>query len=117
MTKQITKKAVRESYSRVLSIGYGGLDNALRCETRRWYTAGVYGWNADVYVIDGVAIVTGSRAFGDKVPYQLIEKYEKKAEALGEEYRQKKFYTGLFEDEKQELRSLLQDFIKEAVQE
>lgn len=117
MTKQITKKSVTGSYSRIISVGYCGLQNLLWREQRRGYTAGIEGWNADLYVIDGVAIVTGYRPFGDRVPYELAEKYEKKAKAIMEAYRGKKFYTGRFEDETEKLHALAVEFVREAVKE
>lgn len=46
------------------------------------YTAGVYGWNADIYEFDTFAIVTGYRPFGkDILSYEFCKKWEKKAQA------------------------------------
>ena len=40
----------------------------------------MYGWNFDVYDIDGVAITTGYRGMvGARIPSELISKYESKA--------------------------------------
>jgi hypothetical protein len=40
----------------------------------------VYGWNFDLYDIDGVAITTGYRGMiGECIPSELIRKYESKA--------------------------------------
>ena len=117
MKPRVTQKLVKESYANVISVGYCGLQHLLRYENPRAYTAGVYGWNADVYEFGGTAIVTGYRPFGDTVPRELIEKYEKKAKAISEKYRQKKFYTGLFEEEKRKIHALAVEFIREAGEE
>lgn len=63
MTKRVTRKYVIESY-KVLKVGYCALQTLLAYETPQYYTAGVYGWNADVYVFGDVAICTGYRPFG-----------------------------------------------------
>lgn len=50
-------------------------------EIRRW-RLGVYGWNFDVYDIDGTAIVTGYRGMPERnshADYELVREYECKA--------------------------------------
>ena len=48
------------------------------------YTAGVYGWNADIYPItSGVAICTGYRPFGNVKPdRETVSRYEKRAREM-----------------------------------
>lgn len=48
------------------------------------YTAGVYGWNADIYPItSGVAICTGYRPFGNIKPdRETVSRYEKRAREM-----------------------------------
>ena len=54
------------AYRNVIKVGYCDLQNALIGIEPNFYTAGVYGWNADVYVIDrDTVIVTGYRPFGN----------------------------------------------------
>ena len=66
MKTQITKKAIMSAYRNVIKVGYCDLQNALKCRDPNFYTAGIYGWNADVYVIDcDTVIVTGYRPFGN----------------------------------------------------
>ena len=117
MKPRVTQKSVKESYANVISVGYCNLYYLLRRENPRAYTAGIYGWNADIYELGGTAIVTGYRPFGDPVPRELVEKYEKKAKVISEKYRQKKFYTGLFEEEKEKIHALARDFVREAIKE
>lgn len=47
------------------------------------YTSGHYGWNFDVYDIDGIAIATGYRGMPSKnsnASYKLIREYEDKSQ-------------------------------------
>ena len=54
------------AYRNVIKVGYCDLQDALKWREPNFYTAGVYGWNADVYVIDAeTVIVTGYRPFGN----------------------------------------------------
>lgn len=54
------------AYRNVIKVGYCDLQDALKWSEPDFYTAGVYGWNADVYVIDyDTVIVTGYRPFGN----------------------------------------------------
>ena len=66
MKTQITKKAIMNAYRNVIKVGYCDMQDALKWREPNFYTAGVYGWNADVYVIDcDTVIVTGYRPFGN----------------------------------------------------
>ena len=65
---------------KVLAVGYCEAYNLLSGRDAMAYTAGVYGWNADVYFIDGVYLCTGYRPFGKDVDYAALEKAEKAAE-------------------------------------
>ena len=66
MKKQTTKKAIMNAYRNVIKVGYCDMQDALKWREPNFYTAGVYGWNSDVYVIDcDTVIVTGYRPFGN----------------------------------------------------
>lgn len=82
--EQMTAKSVRATSRDIIQIPYCGIQSLLKFKNRAGYTAGVYGWNADVFYIDGVTIVTGYRPFGNIKPdYKLIDRYEHAArEAL-----------------------------------
>ena len=64
-TKQrVTARCIRaaESVGRpTVRVGYCDLQDALSGITPDYYTAGVYGWNCDVYTIAGLTICTGYR--------------------------------------------------------
>lgn len=89
MSLKLKKKEVLESFKTVISAGYCDLQNLLWGKDKVGYTAGVYGWNADVYMIDNVALVTGYRTFGNRISYDIVKKYEDLAERLKERNRNK----------------------------
>jgi len=67
----------------IISAGYCDLQTLLSYKSPVSYTCGYYGWNFDVYDINGVAIATGYRGMpskNSKADYTLIREYEKKAE-------------------------------------
>lgn len=66
MKTKTTKRAIMHAYENVIKVDYCDLQDALKWREPDFYTAGVYGWNSDVYVIDhGTVIVTGHRPFGN----------------------------------------------------
>ena len=100
---RITKKIVNNSFRRVYSICYCSLQTLLSESAPAFYTCGIYGWNADIYDFGDVAIVTGYRPFGEDVPFEIVEKYEVKAQKIKEKYawdysRQKKVLNKLIHE-------------------
>ena len=83
MKARVTAKQVRNSYAHIIQIGYCDAWHLLG-RNPHYYTAGIYGWSADVFHIDQTtAIVTGYRTFGNiRPPYELVRKYEQEAAAL-----------------------------------
>ena len=102
MKARVTAKQVRASYLNIIQIGYCNAYYLLDRDPH-YYTAGIYGWNADVFHIDQTtAIVTGYRPFGNICPpYELVRKYEQKAEAC--------YKAGKVE----KIANLLHEFVKE----
>lgn len=89
MKYKTTKKEVMNGYVRVYRAGYCELCYLLEKGDAVAYTAGIYGWNADIYDLGllansfaDVAICTGYRPFGRAIPEGLAEKYNKLAEGL-----------------------------------
>ena len=65
----VTQKFVSGSFRNIICVPYCGLQDLLRYETPCWFTSGIYGRNADVYIIDfDTCIVTGCRPFGNIRP-------------------------------------------------
>lgn len=109
MKVQTTKKAVKNNYRKIVCVGYCDLQTLLTLEEPFAYTAGVYGWNANIYDLNGIALVTGYRPFGDISPsWELIEKYEQKAKQVIDS-----IYN--YEERKEALKALIQGFLEEVV--
>ena len=81
MKFKTTRKAIVNGFANVKCAGYCDLQNLLRNHEPIAYTAGVYGWNFNVYDVYGVTICTGYR----NMPGSLLEhirEYEAKAAAI-----------------------------------
>ena len=67
MKTRVTAKWVRQHFETIYSASYSALcdlQSALPAPT--YYTCGVYGWNADVFILDiDTAVVAGYRPFGN----------------------------------------------------
>ena len=106
---KVSKKSVNEMYDKKIKVGYCALQDLLgRFYYPRFYTAGAYGWNSDVYdiCVEGVgyvAIVTGYNTFGNlEASSDICEKYNN----LGKRLDWK---------ECNEADKLLNNFIKEVI--
>lgn len=84
MEFKATQKAVKQNYYHTIKVPYCGLQHLLAHKNRTAYTAGVYGWNADVYEVKpNTAIITGYRPFGNiEPPYELTEDFDTKAQHI-----------------------------------
>lgn len=86
MKYKTTAREVREGTCYIISAGYCSLQNLLYFRSPNAYTKGVYGWNFDVYNIDGsCAICTGYRGMpskNTKEDYKIIHEYDEKARTL-----------------------------------
>lgn len=89
---------------KIIAIGYCNAQHLLNQETRIGYNAGVYGHNYDAYYIDGIIITTGYRPIGERVDYDLLRKYELKAEkVLGNK--------APYDEKAAEVKRLLREFV------
>ena len=110
MKFKTTMKKIKEENNKIIRLGYCDAHTLLSCSQPIAYTCGVYGWNADIYKINGVVIATGYRAFGNVKPSrELINYYEEKAKTLKNDALN-------YEEKKNNINNLLNDFIKEALQ-
>ena len=82
MKTRWTCKQVRECNA--VKIGYCEAWHLLKGLEPIAYTAGIYGWNEDVYLVgNNTYITTGYRPHGTiKVTYELLDAYEKQAKAI-----------------------------------
>lgn len=82
MSLRTTKHDVMANFM-TINCGYGRLQNLLRFSYPVAHTSGKYGWNADVYIFDHVALVCGYRCFGNYVANnELLQEYDIKAKAI-----------------------------------
>ena len=88
--QRVTAKCIREAEragAPTVRVGYCGAQWLLSYLTPAYYTAGVYGWNCDVYTIAGLTICTGYRGMVGE-PAVLTADYERRARAAaGEDER------------------------------
>ena len=113
MKMRISEKELKKSFKNIYSVGYCEL-KMLEFMEADYYTAGVYGWNCDVYKIDNnTLLVTGYRTFGKQVPKEVVNIYNKMFEELKEKYH---YYKNFKEKLNILLKSLIVS-IKEEEQE
>lgn len=81
MKVQTTQKNVMNSFAHVVSAPYCALQHVFAGTEPIAYTAGKYGWNADIYDVGGgIAIVTGYRPFGEKIDRDFFPAWEAAAQ-------------------------------------
>jgi len=108
MKYKTTRSVVNNGYVTRISVGYCNLQSLLNYINPVSYTCGVYGWNADIYEIGDIAIITGYRPFGNISPsYDICQKYEEEANKI------RNNFTISWEKEKELLNELIITFIKE----
>ena len=111
MKEKTTMKAIRNNWSKVFYAGYCDLQNIFRYEEPRYYNAGVYGWNCDVYVdyTRDIAITTGYRnMIGARIPSELLNDYNQIAKEIISNVFKKSY-----EEIKKELDENRENFLNE----
>lgn len=87
MKFKTTAKYIRSVYgNNAIQLGYCEACHLLRSHEPIAYTSGVYGWNFDLYYIEGVAICTGYRGMCGSRPAVPVTEYEKAASAIWGDY-------------------------------
>lgn len=106
MKYKTTAKAIKNGtcVDTLFSAGYCTMCYLLSCETPVAYTAGVYGWNFDVYRVEGYTICTGYRGMPGR-PLKGVAEYEERAKSICSAYRTS------FSERKAELRKLLVEML------
>lgn len=111
MKFKTTQKEIKKNYQTIISVGYCGLQYLLKYEDPCAYTSGSNGWKADIYDINGVAIVTGYAPFGNVTPsYETLEKYDICASRVFSNS------TLDYMERQKQLSELLNQFIKEVTE-
>lgn len=107
MKYKTTAKAIRKSAINPRSAGYCDLSYLLQNHEPNAYTAGVYGWNFDVYEVYGLTICTGYRGMvGPRL--EGIGEAEKKARKLLS-WENK---TMTYDEKREAVEELLHEFCK-----
>ena len=107
MKLKTTRKAIVNTSTDIISIGYCDAQTLLRNHNALAYTCGVYGWNFDVFEIDGKTICTGYRNMPGRSAKNVGE-YEKKARAIMEQYSRN------YEERCEDVEKLLHEFLAQA---
>lgn len=83
MKIKATRKEIEANSYRIASIGYCEAQHLLKYQRPFAYTAGVYGWNGDYYLVDGVTIATGYRSLPSnrnvKCDYKTVREFDDRA--------------------------------------
>ena len=85
MKFKTTAREIREQGGRIVMAGYCDLQFLLKDTEPVAYTCGVYGWNFDVYIVNGLTICTGYRGMVGRRANNIRE-FEEKARALEKKY-------------------------------
>ena len=107
MKFKTTRKAIVNGSTKLVCAGYCDLQTLLRNHSPIAYTSGVYGWNFDVYEVNGLTICTGYRGMPGRRANN-IDEYERKARAIMDEY------TRNYEERCADVENLLNEFIAQA---
>ncbi len=108
MKFKTTRKAIVAQSNNIVSVGYCDLSNLLINHSPVAYTSGVYGWNFDVYEIDGLTICTGYRGMPGRSAVKCRE-YDKKArEVLSWENK-----SMTYDEKRENVEKLLREWIRE----
>lgn len=106
MKFKTTAKSIRSQGGKIIAIGYCGAQYLLHYENEVSYTCGTYGWNFDVYCVDGVTICTGYRGMpGKHIDYDLLNEYETKAEKIICDWHMP------YEEQKEKVKTLLRELL------
>lgn len=101
-----TKKTIKEGYNKILCIGNGNLQYMLRYIDPFAYSTRAEGWACDYYNINGTILCDGYAPIGKNVSYDLMKKYDNRAREIRNLYLP-------YEEEKEKLNELLNQFMKE----
>lgn len=86
MKLKTTKSQIKKSFTNIVSVGYCDIQY-LTCYKRPFaYSSGICGWSCDYYDVDNVCLSTGYSPIGQNAPYELIKKYEIKAQKIVTNY-------------------------------
>jgi hypothetical protein len=91
---KVSKSMITSNYHYIMGVGYCKMQYLLMYEKPSYYSAGVYGWSCDHYVItldngSDLVISSGYRPINNKnlsYDYDILNKYEDKARDIYNNY-------------------------------
>lgn len=87
MKFKVTKKEMKENYSKIIKLGYCSAEALLHFQEPIAYSAGVYGWACDYYTSGSVIISTGYSPIGNINPdYDVVKKFNDQAREVISNY-------------------------------
>lgn len=107
MKFKTTRKAIVHGSERLVYAPYANLQYLLHYHDPVAYTAGVYGWNFDVYEIGNLTICTGYRGMPGRRANN-IDEYERRASEIYHDDEKS------FEEQEEEIERLLIEFCEQA---
>lgn len=108
MKKRFTNRELRKNHKNIIRIPYCNLQYLLSTTPVTGYTSGIYGWNSDIYEINGIIISTGYRPIGNIKPDASTNKrYERAAEKIIGKFEVP------YEKRAEEMRNILNDYLAE----
>lgn len=85
MKVKVSRKSIKDNFRKVYCLDMSKANTIFYGQSPVYYTAGIYGWNCDVYIIDNdTAVTVGYRPFGDYLPEAVEKDMVKKAERVRE---------------------------------
>lgn len=110
MKLRASKKEIRDNAGTLWCTGYCEAQYLLKVLDPFAYSAGAYGWACDYYYLTPyIVLSTGYSPVGECIPYDIVRKYEKKAENIWHDYDKYKSY----EARKKAVLKLIDEFVTE----
>lgn len=82
MKLKTTKIQIKNNFVNIIKIGYCDIQYLTYYKSPFAYSNGTCGWSCDYYDINNVCLSTGYNPIGETVSYELIRKYELKAQKI-----------------------------------
>lgn len=104
-----TRQSILNAYAPkyIFKTGYCNVQTLFHYTEPKAYTCGTYGWNMDLYDVDGVGICTGYRGMvGNPIDYEIVQDFETRASKIvfGHDIE--------WENKRTELEKLQKEFVK-----
>jgi hypothetical protein len=110
MKLKTTKSQIKNNFINIYSLGYCEIQYLTYYKNPFAYSSGVYGWACDYYEIENVCLSTGYNPIGQNVDYNILRKYELKAQKIVLDYNTD------YKTREKKINKLLIEFIKKIKQ-